>query len=54
MMMEMAGGLTFGVHGITDVTAILLMAFHAIWATAVLVRKDEIAIRSFHKFSVAV
>jgi len=54
MMMDMAGGLTFGVHGVTGVTAILLMVVHAIWATAVLVRKDEIAIRSFHKFSVAV
>ena len=49
-----AGGLTFGVHGVTGVTAILLMVVHAIWATVVLIRKDETAIRSFHKFSVAV
>ena len=54
LMMEMAGGLTFGVHGITGVTAILLMVVHAIWATVVLIRKDEVAIRHFHKFSVAV
>jgi uncharacterized repeat protein (TIGR03987 family) len=54
LMLEMAGGLTFGVHGVTGVTAILLMIVHAVWATAVLVRKDEAAIRSFHKFSVAV
>ena len=54
MMMEMAGGLTFGVHGVTGVAAILLMVVHAIWATAVLIRKDEVAIRNFHKFSVAV
>jgi len=54
LMMEMAGGLTFGVHGVTGVTAILLMVVHAIWATVVLIRKDETAIRSFHKFSVAV
>ena len=54
MMMEMAGGLTFGVHGVTGVTAILLMVVHAIWATVVLIRKDEVAIRNFHKFSVAV
>ena len=54
LMMEMAGGLTTGVHGVTGVTAILLMVVHAIWATAVLVRKDEAAIRNFHKFSVAV
>ena len=54
LMMEMAGGLTFGVHGVTGVTAILLMVVHAIWATIVLIRKDEVAIRNFHKFSVAV
>ena len=54
LMMEMAGGLTFGVHGVTGVTAILLMVVHAIWATVVLIRKDEVAIRNFHKFSVAV
>ena len=54
LMMEMAGGLTFGVHGITGVTAILLMVVHAIWATVVLIRNDEVAIRNFHKFSVAV
>jgi hypothetical protein len=30
------------------------MVVHAIWATAVLIRKDEAAIRSFHKFSVTV
>jgi uncharacterized repeat protein (TIGR03987 family) len=41
-------------HAITGVIAILLMAFHAVWATAVIVRKDENMIRSFHKFSVAV
>ncbi|MCX6028175.1 MAG: HsmA family protein [Chloroflexi bacterium] len=54
IMMSIAGGLTFGVHGVTGVTAILLMIVHAIWATVVLIRKDEIAIRNFHKFSVAV
>ena len=54
LMMEMAGGLTFGVHGVTGVAAILLMVVHAIWATVVLIRKDEVAIRNFHKFSVAV
>ena len=54
MMLEMAGGLTFGVHGVTGVTAILLMVVHAIWATVVLIRVDETAIRNFHKFSVAV
>ena len=54
MMMDMAGGLTFDIHGVTGVLAILLMIVHAMWASAVLVRKDERATLNFHKFSVAV
>ena len=54
IMLEMAGGLTFGGPRVTGVTAILLMVVHAIWATVVLIRVDETAIRNFHKFSVAV
>jgi uncharacterized repeat protein (TIGR03987 family) len=54
MMMEMAGGLTFDIHGITGVIAILLMLIHAVWATIVLIRKDEKMINNFHKFSVVV
>lgn len=54
LMMEMAGGITFDIHGVTGVLAILLMVVHAVWATAVLIRKDERAIANFHKFSVVV
>ena len=54
MMMEMAGGLTFDIHGVTGVLAILLMFVHAVWASIVLIRKDEKAIANFHKFSVLV
>jgi uncharacterized repeat protein (TIGR03987 family) len=54
LMMEMAGGLTFDIHGVTGVIAILLMFIHAVWATIVLVRKDERWIKNFHKFSVVV
>ena len=54
MMMDMAGGLTYDLHGITGVIAILLMLLHAIWATVVLIRKDEVALTNFHKFSVLV
>jgi uncharacterized repeat protein (TIGR03987 family) len=32
----------------------MLMILHAIWATAVLIRKDERAIVNFHKFSLVV
>jgi len=54
MMFEMAGGMTFDIHGVTGLVAILLMLIHAVWATIVLVRKDERLIQSFHKFSVVV
>lgn len=54
LMIEMAGGLTADIHGITGVIAILLMLIHAVWATFVLIRKDEIAIRKFHRFSLFV
>ena len=54
MMFEMAGGMTFDVHGLTGLLAIVLMLVHAIWATIVLIRKDERWINNFHKFSVVV
>lgn len=54
MMMEMAGRLTADLHGVTGLLAILLMLIHAIWATIVLVRRDERAILNFHKFSLVV
>ena len=54
MMMDMAGRITLDIHGVTGVLAILLMVVHAVWASVVLVRKDEKAIVNFHKFSVVV
>ena len=54
LMFEFAGGLTFDVHGITGLIAIILMFIHAVWAAVVLIRKDENAIVNFHKFSVVV
>ena len=54
LMLEMAGGLTFDVHGLTGLTAISLMLIHAVWATIVLVKRDERLIYNFHKFSVVV
>ncbi|HRW23927.1 MAG TPA: HsmA family protein [Spirochaetia bacterium] len=41
-------------HGVTGALAIALMAAHAVWATVVLVRKDEKAIAGFHRLSLAV
>ena len=54
MMFEMAGGLTYDVHGLSGLLAILLMFVHAIWATIVLAKKDEKMILNFHKFSIFV
>jgi uncharacterized repeat protein (TIGR03987 family) len=54
LMFEMAGGLTYDIHGLSGVLAIILMFIHAIWATIVLLKKDEKWIANFHKFSVAV
>jgi uncharacterized repeat protein (TIGR03987 family) len=54
MMFDMAGGMSFDVHGLTGLIAILLMFVHALWAAVVLAKKDEKAILNFHKFSVAV
>lgn len=54
LMFDNAGGMTFDVHGISGSAAIILMLIHAVWATIVLVRKNEHMILKFHKFSVFV
>lgn len=54
LMLEMAGGITFDLHGLTGALAIALMLVHAAWATFVLARGDERAIYTFHRFSVGV
>ncbi len=54
-MGTLAGGIfsnTF--HGITGMAAIILMLFHATWATVVLARKNERMILRFHRFSIFV
>ena len=53
-MFEIAGGFSSGVHGVTGIIAILLMLVHAVWASIVLVVKNEMAITNFHHFSVFV
>lgn len=57
MMSKLAGdsvsGLT-SVHGITGMIAIILMLIHAVWATIVLARRDQQAMRTFHRFSITV
>jgi uncharacterized repeat protein (TIGR03987 family) len=41
-------------HGITGALAIVLMIFHATWATYVLSKGDEKRKGTFHKFSITV
>ena len=48
------GGFQFNFHGITGLLAIILMLFHALWATVVLVKNDEKTKANFHKFSILV
>ena len=54
IMFEMASGIGTDIHSVTGLIAIFLMLVHAIWATIVLIRKNEKAITSFHRFSVFV
>ena len=42
------------IHGITGTIAILLMLFHAVWATWVLYKDDKEKQKVFHKFSIFV
>jgi uncharacterized repeat protein (TIGR03987 family) len=54
--MSILSGSLFAVtfHGITGNIAIFLMGFHAVWATVVLIRKNEKMILHFHRFSILV
>lgn len=55
ILMKITGRIvTFDLHGLTGWVALLLMIFHATWASVVLVRKDEKALANFHKFSIVV
>ena len=54
MMFDYVGGMSFDIHGLSGVLAIVLMFIHAVWATIVLVKKDEKMIVNFHKFSIFV
>ncbi len=54
MMFEFVGGMSYDIHGFSGLLAIALMFVHAIWATIVLLKKDEKMIVNFHKFSIFV
>ena len=54
MMFRFVGGMTYDLHGLSGLLAIILMLAHALWATIVLVRNDEGWKQSFSKFSIFV
>lgn len=45
---------SISLHGITGALAIGLMIFHALWATIVLIKKDDKTKENFHRFSIIV
>jgi uncharacterized repeat protein (TIGR03987 family) len=54
LMGNLAGKIDFDIHGITGALAIVLMLGHAVWASIVLLTKQEKRIQDFHKFSIFV
>lgn len=48
------GSANMGLHVLTGAAAVILMFFHASWATLVVVRNQEKRRESFHRFSVVV
>jgi uncharacterized repeat protein (TIGR03987 family) len=52
IMFEMAGGIEADIHSVTALVAILLMLVHAVWATIVLVLRNEKTIKNFQYTSV--
>jgi uncharacterized repeat protein (TIGR03987 family) len=47
-------GFQLNFHGVTGLLAIVLMMFHAVWATLVLSKNNESMKRKFHTFSIIV
>ncbi|MEI7884154.1 MAG: HsmA family protein [Clostridia bacterium] len=47
-------GFEVNFHGITGLLAIILMLFHAIWATVVIIKNDVQLKNNFHKLSIIV
>lgn len=54
MMRRLAGGLYWSLHTATGAAALLLMLGHAVWASVVLLRRDEHTLRTFHRISITV
>jgi len=48
------GGFKLNFHGITGALAFILMLFHALWATYVVIKNNEEMKLSFHQYSILV
>lgn len=48
------GGFGLNFHGLTGLVAIILMLFHALWATFVLIKNHKEQKAKFHRFSIFV
>ncbi|HEX2925448.1 MAG TPA: HsmA family protein [Ruminiclostridium sp.] len=49
-----AGGFKLNFHGVTGLVAIILMLFHTLWATMVMIRNNADVKKRFHKVSILV
>lgn len=54
IMRRLAGGFRWNLHTATGAAALSLMLLHAAWASIVLLRRDERALRTFHRISLTV
>ncbi len=50
-MGKLSGGFHFKIHTVTGFLALAIMFIHTLWATYVLISKDEDLIKKFHKYS---
>jgi len=54
LMRRLAGGFQWSLHTATGAAALILMLGHALWATLVLIKRDEQALRTFYRISITV
>jgi len=53
-MLELAGGMTLDIQGLTGLLAIWLLLVHTLWAGVAFRKKDETVLNNFHKICVVV
>ena len=53
-MSIISSSFSLNIHAITGAIAIILMVVHALWASVVLIKKNEKTAKKFHSFSIFV